>query len=170
MQIAPSPCWRSEMVYWNRDKKGWPAPAVLGRFHSLLILTRKKLPTGSTLFGSASEQLLPQKIRRRWQEFDRDGPDGTRWPGRPLFWSSRSVVYLPTQGMRSRAATSAKRYRLPSDGSTTARGATAERKPPQLVLHVFNSTPSGQLPNLWHNRSVHDKKLHNCESLSFTLI
>jgi hypothetical protein len=34
-------------------------------------------------------------------------------------------------------------------------GATAERKPPQLVLHVFNSTPSGQLPNLWHNRAVH---------------
>jgi len=34
-------------------------------------------------------------------------------------------------------------------------GAAAERKPPQLVLHVFNSTPSGQLPNLWHNRAVH---------------
>ncbi|KAL2258286.1 hypothetical protein VTK26DRAFT_8451 [Humicola hyalothermophila] len=33
-------------------------------------------------------------------------------------------------------------------------GATAERKP-QLVLHVFNSTPSGQLPNLWHNRALH---------------
>ncbi len=34
-------------------------------------------------------------------------------------------------------------------------GAAAERKPPQLVLHVFNSTPSGQLPNLWHNRALH---------------
>ncbi|KXX76683.1 hypothetical protein MMYC01_206511 [Madurella mycetomatis] len=34
-------------------------------------------------------------------------------------------------------------------------GDTAERKLPQLVLHVFNSTPSGQLPNLWHNRAVH---------------
>jgi hypothetical protein len=32
---------------------------------------------------------------------------------------------------------------------------TAERNPPQLVPHVFNSTPSGQLPNLWHNRAVH---------------
>ena len=32
---------------------------------------------------------------------------------------------------------------------------TADRKPPQLVVHVFNSTPSGQLPNLWHNRAVH---------------
>ncbi|KAK0627942.1 hypothetical protein B0T14DRAFT_493937 [Immersiella caudata] len=27
--------------------------------------------------------------------------------------------------------------------------------PPQLVLHVFNSTPSGQLPSLWHNRPLH---------------
>ncbi|EJT71213.1 hypothetical protein GGTG_10473 [Gaeumannomyces tritici R3-111a-1] len=26
---------------------------------------------------------------------------------------------------------------------------------PQLVLHVFNSTPSGQLPGLWHNRAAH---------------
>ncbi|KAK5657416.1 hypothetical protein OQA88_2988 [Cercophora sp. LCS_1] len=34
-------------------------------------------------------------------------------------------------------------------------GAAAEQKPPQLVLHVFNSTPSGQLPTLWHNRAVH---------------
>ncbi|KAL8364572.1 hypothetical protein RB595_003723 [Gaeumannomyces hyphopodioides] len=34
-------------------------------------------------------------------------------------------------------------------------GATAEREPPQLVLHVFNSTPSGQLPSLWHNRAAH---------------
>ncbi|PMB64022.1 hypothetical protein BM221_010187 [Beauveria bassiana] len=33
--------------------------------------------------------------------------------------------------------------------------ATTERKPPQLVVHVFNSTPSGQLPELWHNRAVH---------------
>ncbi|KAK4173091.1 hypothetical protein QBC36DRAFT_389979 [Triangularia setosa] len=30
-----------------------------------------------------------------------------------------------------------------------------KNKPPQLVLHVFNSTPSGHLPNLWHNRAVH---------------
>jgi hypothetical protein len=29
------------------------------------------------------------------------------------------------------------------------------REPPQLVLHVFNSTPSGQLPHLWHNRALH---------------
>ncbi|KAL2190587.1 hypothetical protein L209DRAFT_750722 [Thermothelomyces heterothallicus CBS 203.75] len=42
-----------------------------------------------------------------------------------------------------------------SEADTGRDGATAERKPPQLVLHVFNSTPSGQLPNLWHNRAVH---------------
>ncbi|KAK4171519.1 hypothetical protein QBC36DRAFT_339777 [Triangularia setosa] len=44
------------------------------------------------------------------------------------------------------------------DGSEVDAGrdeATAEWKPPQLVLHVFNSTPSGQLPNHWHNRAVH---------------
>ncbi|KAK3299537.1 uncharacterized protein B0H64DRAFT_388898 [Chaetomium fimeti] len=34
-------------------------------------------------------------------------------------------------------------------------GSQAEPAPPQLVLHVFNLTPSGQLPNLWHNRLVH---------------
>jgi len=47
-----------------------------------------------------------------------------------------------------------------ADGRETADigrdGATAaERNPPRLVLHVFNSTPSKQLPNLWHNRAVH---------------
>lgn len=41
---------------------------------------------------------------------------------------------------------------VPKVGGTSA---TTERTPPQLVLHVFNSTPSGQLPNLWHNRAVH---------------
>ncbi|KAK0737329.1 hypothetical protein B0T21DRAFT_286976, partial [Apiosordaria backusii] len=30
-----------------------------------------------------------------------------------------------------------------------------KRKPPQLVVHVFNSTPTGQLPILWHNRALH---------------
>ncbi|KAK4136067.1 hypothetical protein BT67DRAFT_230664 [Trichocladium antarcticum] len=42
-----------------------------------------------------------------------------------------------------------------SGDSAEAAMATAEQKPPQFVLHVFNSTPSGQLPNLWHNRAVH---------------
>lgn len=35
------------------------------------------------------------------------------------------------------------------------KSATAEPKPPQLVLHLFNLTPSGQLPGLWHNRVIH---------------
>ncbi|KAJ8128350.1 hypothetical protein O1611_g5284 [Lasiodiplodia mahajangana] len=30
-----------------------------------------------------------------------------------------------------------------------------EQKLPRLVSHVFSSTPSGQLPALWHNRIVH---------------
>ncbi|KAI1145677.1 hypothetical protein F4825DRAFT_467143 [Nemania diffusa] len=33
--------------------------------------------------------------------------------------------------------------------------ATKERRPPQLVMHVFNSTLSGRLPGFWHNRSFH---------------
>ncbi|KAL2165010.1 hypothetical protein VTH06DRAFT_306 [Thermothelomyces fergusii] len=33
--------------------------------------------------------------------------------------------------------------------------AVPEPRSPQLVLHVFNSTPSGQLPKLWHNRVLH---------------
>lgn len=33
--------------------------------------------------------------------------------------------------------------------------AATEPKPLQLVCHVFNSTPGGQLPGLWHNRVVH---------------
>ncbi|RSL78792.1 hypothetical protein CEP52_017601, partial [Fusarium oligoseptatum] len=32
---------------------------------------------------------------------------------------------------------------------------TASQTGPCLVAHVFNSTPSGQLPRLWHNRRVH---------------
>ncbi|TLS25537.1 hypothetical protein PpBr36_07859 [Pyricularia pennisetigena] len=42
-----------------------------------------------------------------------------------------------------------------SEAASGRDGATAERKPPQLVVHVFNSTASGQLPNLWHNRATH---------------
>lgn len=36
-------------------------------------------------------------------------------------------------------------------GATVAEG---PQPPPQLVLHVFTSTPSRQLPTLWHNRAV----------------
>lgn len=43
-----------------------------------------------------------------------------------------------------------------SRDSAEADMATAEQTPPQFVLHVFNSTPSGQLPSLWHNRAVHN--------------
>ncbi|KAH7233900.1 uncharacterized protein BKA55DRAFT_63042 [Fusarium redolens] len=32
---------------------------------------------------------------------------------------------------------------------------TASQARPYLIAHVFNSTPSGQLPRLWHNRRVH---------------
>ncbi|RMJ02398.1 hypothetical protein CDV36_015331 [Fusarium kuroshium] len=32
---------------------------------------------------------------------------------------------------------------------------TASQTGPCLVAHVFNSTPSGQLPRQWHNRRVH---------------
>ncbi|KAL2165833.1 hypothetical protein VTG60DRAFT_3738 [Thermothelomyces hinnuleus] len=34
-------------------------------------------------------------------------------------------------------------------------GAVAGSRSPQLTLHVFGSTPSGQLPKLWHNRALH---------------
>ena len=40
------------------------------------------------------------------------------------------------------------------NGAATVAG-RPQPPPPQLVLHVFTSTPSGQLPTLWHNRAVH---------------
>lgn len=39
--------------------------------------------------------------------------------------------------------------------STNYNDLTPEPAPPQLVPHIFNSTPSGQLPTLWHNRTLH---------------
>ena len=62
-------------------------------------------------------------------------------------FDERHFCFVPKVGEKSRAGG--------READIGRDGAIAEQKPPQLVLHVFNSTPSGQLPNLWHNRTVH---------------